>query len=118
MSLTADMLQRFNELEQSLVPEDLRALGWKYVDPPTKFSHEMWEYFRNLIGMDEHKLLIYSDGITRDGFPWKRGQFVISPQGMKNLADKDRALKLQISLKTTGDTPNGRAPTQGSDANG
>jgi len=102
MSLTADMLQRFSEIEQDLVPEDLRALGWRYVDPPTKFSFEMWDYFRNLIGMDEHKLLIYSEGITADGFKWKRGQFVISPQGMKNLADKDRALKLQPSPQECG----------------
>lgn len=95
MSLTADMLQRFHEAEQCLVPPDLRALGWRYVNPPTKFSHAMWDYFRGLIGMEEHKLLIYSDGTARDGFQWKRGQFVISPQGMLNLADKDRAAKLR-----------------------
>jgi hypothetical protein len=81
-------------LQAALVPPDLRALGWRYVDPPTKFSYEMWDYFRALIGMEEHKLLIYSDGIAPDGFKWKRGQFVISPQGMKNLADKERAAKL------------------------
>lgn len=80
-----------HEAEQELVPAELRALGWRYVDPPTKFSHEMWDYFRSLIGEGEYKLLIYSEGVAPDGFKWKRGQFVISPQGMKNLAsNQDR----------------------------
>lgn len=93
--MTPELAKMFAAIEQELVPADLRALGWRYVDPPTKFSHEMWDYFRALIGEDEHKLLIYSSGEASDGFEWKRGQFVISPQGMKNLADKDRAERLK-----------------------
>lgn len=97
-----ELAKLFEEAEQSLVPPDLKALGWRYVDPPTKFSHEMWDYFRARIGMEEHKLLIYSEGVAADGFKWKRGQFVISPQGMKNLVDKDRAEKLRLPQETAG----------------
>lgn len=66
MSDIRKLAKMLEEAEQSLVPDDLRALGWRYIDPPTKFSHEMWDYFRELIGMDEHQLLIYSEGEASD----------------------------------------------------
>lgn len=91
----SDFAALMAEAEQCLVPPDLRALGWRYVDPPTKFSHEMWDYFRARIGEGEYKLLIFSEGETADGFKWKRGQFIISPQGMLNLADKERGERLK-----------------------
>lgn len=96
--MTPELAKMFADIEQELVPADLRALGWRYIDPPTKFSHEMWDYFRALIGEDEHKLLISSEGEASDGFKWKRGQFVVSPQGMKNLSDKERAERLKPTL--------------------
>ena len=83
---------------QSMVPKELKDKGWRYIDPPTKFSYEMWDYFLALIGEGEYQLLISSQGIAADGFKWKRGQFFVSPQGMLNLADKERRARL---------TPNG-----------
>jgi hypothetical protein len=91
----ATVSRKLDEAMQDLVPTELRAKGWRYIDPPTKFSPEMWDYFRNLIGRDEHKLLVSSTG---DG--WKRGQFLISPQGMLNMADKDRQARLRLSEAT------------------
>lgn len=96
--MTPELATLFADAEQGLVPANLRALGWIYIDPPTKFSHEMWDYFRALIGDDEHRLLIWSKGEAPDGFKWKRGQFVVSPLGMKNLADKERAERLKLTL--------------------
>lgn len=93
--MAASFLEKLKEIEQELVPADLRALGWRYIDPPTKFSHEMWDYFCKIIGEDEYKLLIFSEGVSPDGFKWKRGQFVVSPQGMLNLANKERVERLK-----------------------
>jgi hypothetical protein len=97
--MNPELSKMFAYIEQKLVPADLRALGWRYIDPPTKFSHEMWDYFRALIGEHEHQLLIYSEGEAPDAFKWKRGQFVVSPQGMKNLADKERAARLSRPIE-------------------
>src|ERR1700743_175375 len=80
---------------QRMVPKELKDKGWKYIDPPTKFSHEMWDYFLALLGKDEYQLLIMSSGVAKDGFKWKRGQFLVSPQGILNLADKDRRERLK-----------------------
>lgn len=93
--MTPELAKMIADVEQELVPQELRAKGWRYVDPPTKFSPEMWDYFCAIIGEGEYKLLIASEGTERDGFEWKRGQFVISPQGMLNLADKERRERLQ-----------------------
>lgn len=94
MSALAEAMQHLDAIAQEMVPDDLKAKGWRYVDPPTKFSHEMWDYFLALMGDGEYQVIIASAGTSKDGFKWKRGQFFVSPQGMKNLADKDRAAAL------------------------
>lgn len=57
-----------------------RADGWAYVDPPTKFSPEMWEYFLSVIGEGNYVVLAYSSGED-----WSRGQLLVSPAGWRNM---------------------------------
>lgn len=83
---------------QGIVPVELRAKGWRYIDPPTRFSHEMWDYFLRLLGEGEYRILAASSGVTKDGFAWKRGQFIVSPQALANLADKDRQNAMNHSV--------------------
>jgi len=90
----AEIRKRFDDIEQAIVPADLREKGWRYIDPPTKFSHEMWDYFLALLGEGEYQIIVGSEGVARDGFAWKRGQFFVSPQGMANLADIERRERL------------------------
>lgn len=82
---------------QSCVPPDLAALGWKYQDFNTKFSPDAWSFLLRLLGEGEYKLLVVSEG--HDGEPWVRGQFLISPQGYKNLADKERRESIPWEIK-------------------
>jgi hypothetical protein len=58
-----------------------RADGWVYRDLPRRLSHEMWDLFLDTIGEGNFRLLAMTAG--KD---WKRGQLLISPDGMKNLA--------------------------------
>lgn len=74
---------------QGCVPEDLKAKGWKYQDFPTRFSPQAWTYILAVMGEDEYKILVMSEGVGKHG-PWVRGQFLISPQGYINLADPER----------------------------
>ena len=57
------------------------ADGWVYRDMPGRVSFEYWDKFLDLLGEGNYVILIRSEG--RD---WKRGQFLISPDGMENLA--------------------------------
>ncbi len=59
----------------------LRADGWVYRDIPGRLSHEMWDHLIGIIGVGNFEILAMSIGDD-----WKRGQLMISPDGMKNLA--------------------------------
>ena len=59
----------------------LRADGWVYRDIPGRLSHEIWDYLIGVIGAGNFEILAMSSGAD-----WKRGQLMISPDGMKNLA--------------------------------
>ena len=61
--------------------ETLMADGWVYHDLPSRFSNEYWDMFIELLGAGNYRILAMSAGPG-----WKRGQFLISPEGMKNLA--------------------------------
>lgn len=63
----------------------LEDKGWRYVDPPTKFSPEMWEYFLGVIGAGNYQILAESSGTTNDGLPYRRGQLMVSPAGQQNM---------------------------------
>lgn len=74
--------------------DELIKQGWRYIDPPTWFSPDMWEHFQSTIGergKDFH-ILIQSSGGTGDS-AWIRGQFLISPQGMTNMAEYSKRKK-------------------------
>jgi hypothetical protein len=80
-----EIRQLFDEAAQGIVPADLRAQGWRYIDPPTRFSIEMWDYFLSLLGEGEYKILVMTHGKTKDGFEYKRGQFIVSPKAQENM---------------------------------
>ena len=56
------------------------ADGWVYRDFPRRVTYEVWDQFLAAMGKDNYVILIMS----KDN-DWKRGQFLISPEGMKNL---------------------------------
>lgn len=69
-----------------------RADGWAYLDPPTRFSPDMWDYFLSLIGEGEYVILARTSGThQKDGKPYVRGQVLISPAGMENLEKISKA---------------------------
>lgn len=92
--MTQDALSKahaaLDEIAQAMVPPELKAAGWRYVDFPTRFSYEMWDYLLRLIGEGEYKLLAMTVAEDSKGAIQARGQFLISPQGQKNLLDKSR----------------------------
>ncbi len=61
--------------------ETLMADGWVYRDFPSRVSYEVWAQFIDILGEGNYRILAMS--YSRE---WKRGQFLISPEGMKNLA--------------------------------
>lgn len=67
-----------------------RADGWVYRDIPTRFSHKMWNRFLEILGEENYVILVKSVSIVDD---WIRGQFLISPQGMKNLTEYSASRK-------------------------
>ncbi len=60
--------------------ETLMADGWVYRDFPSRLSHEMWDLFIKTLGEGNYRILAMTVGPD-----WKRGQFLISPDGMANL---------------------------------
>lgn len=82
-----------DDLAQSMVPADLKAKGWRYIDPPARFTPEMFAVFLQCIGHDEYQCLAVTKATDKEG-PYRRGQFFISPQGAANLADADRCKRI------------------------
>ena len=62
--------------------ETLLADGWVYKDIPGRLSYEMWDHLLDIIGDGNFRVLAMSVGED-----WKRGQLMISPNGMKNLEE-------------------------------
>lgn len=77
-----------NPGQDSVDMDALAAAGWRYIDPATRFSHEMWDVFCEMIGADNYRILAMTIGTTRDGFAYKRGQFMVSPDGMQRLHER------------------------------
>jgi hypothetical protein len=71
--------------------EAMIAAGWRYVDPPSRFSPEMWLHFLSVIGDGEFHILVQSNGVNRNGERWARGQLLISPKGWENMANRTSA---------------------------
>ena len=61
------------------------ADGWKYRDIP-KLSPQMWDYFTQILGEENFVCLTISEYFHDDELVAKRGQILISPVGMENLA--------------------------------
>lgn len=93
----AELNRLMHEAEQSMVPADLKAKGWVYKDLPGRLTHDAWDLFIDLMGDGEYQVVIMSSGTDRHGTPYKRGQFFISPEGIRNLADKDRLAALRAA---------------------
>jgi hypothetical protein len=60
---------------------ELTALGWRYIDPPTWFTPEMWDYFLSILGEGEYKILV----MTKHPIRGVRGQFFVSPIAVQNM---------------------------------
>lgn len=89
-----------DQILQCAVPPELKAKGWRYLDFNARFSPQMWDWILFVIGDGEYKLLVTSQG-TDDGVPWKRGQFLISPQGYANLQDPQRRASMPYPTNET-----------------
>jgi len=66
---------------EPIMGQTLRADGWVYRDLPGRLSPEMWDTLIETLGDGNYRILAMT--ITSD---YVRGQFMISPEGMKNLA--------------------------------
>lgn len=67
--------------------ETLIADGWVYRDMPrgVQLDATAWEAFLTIIGFSNYRVLAFTKVTDKDGVVWKRGQFLISPAGMRNL---------------------------------
>ncbi len=61
--------------------ETLMADGWVYRDLPGRLSYEYWDLFLKTLGEGNYRIMALTTSPD-----WKRGQFLISPKGMENLA--------------------------------
>jgi hypothetical protein len=86
----AELNRMLEEAMQAIVPDDLKAKGWIYRDMPGRATHEAWDLLLDLMGDGEYQVIAMSTGTDGQGTPYKRGQFFISPQGIKNLGDRER----------------------------
>lgn len=79
-------LEACREADRALVKEFAKTMpevaDWEYVDPPGKFSHEMWKLFLSIYGDGQYLVIISSEGPD-----WIRGQLLVSPQGIQNMKD-------------------------------
>lgn len=64
--------------------DELTKEGWRYIDPPCKFSPDMWNLFLDIIGEGNYEILTLSESSVL-GKEWKRGQLMVSPSGIVNL---------------------------------
>lgn len=65
--------------------ETLIADGWVYRDMPGWMATEYWDQFLALLGEGNYRILAMSKRPDA-----KRGQFLISPLGMKNIAAQEK----------------------------
>ena len=86
----AEMHRILDEAMQGMVPADLREKGWRYVDMPGRWDHDAWNLILALLGDGEYQIIAMTSGTDKQGKNFRRGQFFISPQGLKNLGDKER----------------------------
>ncbi|MDB5616047.1 hypothetical protein [Tardiphaga sp.] len=91
----AELNKLLDDAAQGMVPADLKAKGWRYVDPPGRLSPEAWNYLLDWMGDGEYQCIAMSAGRDKHGEAFKRGQFFVSPQGMRNMADKERGQRLK-----------------------
>jgi len=74
------------QLDRMRPKHPLEAEGWRYTDPPGRFSPEFWQKFLAILGEGEYLILAESSGVGSGGQPWHRGQLMISPAGQRNLS--------------------------------
>lgn len=77
------------EMLQKTREETAKAMdapeGWTYRDLPNMLP-EFWTRLIDWIGVDEYKLLTFAERTWPDGMTTVRGQMLISPIGLANLA--------------------------------
>ena len=92
----AELNRAMDEAAQGMVPAELKEKGWRYIDPPGRMTPEAWNFFLDWMGDGEYQCIAMTAGSNKHG-PYKRGQFFISPQGLKNLADKERGERIRAA---------------------
>lgn len=65
------------------------AAGWvyRYMEPHHWLPEAAWEAFLSIIGFSNYRILELTKAAAVDGGIWKRGQFLISPEGMRRLLE-------------------------------
>ena len=79
-------IQMHNATEEAM-NASFKTTGWSYRD----INWMKVSYFDELfaiIGVDNYKIIISSVRDDWEGGPFRRGQFLISPQGMQNVKNK------------------------------
>ena len=79
--------------------DTLTSKGWIYYDPEVKFSPEYWDRFLEIIGEGNYEILVLSQYNGPD--PWKRGQLMISPEGVANLQAFPSTQKEENGISTS-----------------
>lgn len=69
-----------------------RADGWAYLDVP-RVVPEGWDLMVERAGADNIVVLAMTQGSTRDGQAYVRGQVLVSPEGLEALRAAARPLQ-------------------------
>ena len=83
MSEKKDILALLDMMRPPM-PKEYADKGWTYLDPPSRFSPDMWQYFLSILGEGEYKIIAQSEGRDKFGH-WQRGQLFVSPQARENM---------------------------------
>ena len=79
-------IQMYKDTEEAMNAA-FKTTGWSYRDinwMPVSYFDELFE----ILGHDNYKIIISSVRDDWEGGPFRRGQFLISPQGMQNVKNK------------------------------
>jgi len=62
------------------------ADGWVYRDFAGKLKPEIYTAFLRLVGSSNYHTLAMSEGLDGSQVVWRRGQFLVSPEGQRRIA--------------------------------
>lgn len=77
-----------HELHVAVAEDIAKSMGkpdWTYFDLP-QMSLEYFEQLKSIIGQEDIYFITYMNRV-HDGVSWHRGQVLISPKGISNIAE-------------------------------